>query len=145
MGTRVAAVVLAAIAACPQIGGGAMANEAGRISFRFADREIVVALADNGAARSLAAMLPLTLEFEDYAGTEKISYLPGKLDTSDAPAGYEPSSGDLTLYAPWGNLAFFYRDHGYARGLVPLGRIVSGADALDGLDDADTVRVATTE
>jgi hypothetical protein len=46
------------------------------------------------------------------------------------PAGYDPSVGELTLYAPWGNLAFFYRDHGYARGLVPLGTIVSGSAFL---------------
>jgi len=145
MGTRVAAIVLAAVAALPHHGDGAMASGDVRIRFRYADREIVVALVDNSAARSLAAILPLTLEFEDYAGTEKIGYLPRKLDTSDVPAGYVPSAGDLTLYAPWGNLAFFYRDHGYARGLVPLGRIVAGSAFLGGLDDADTVRVEHAE
>ena len=38
--------------------------------------------------------------------------------------------GDITYYAPWGNLAIFYRDQPYARGLVSLGRIESGIDAL---------------
>jgi hypothetical protein len=31
--------------------------------------------------------------------------------------------GDITYYAPWGNLAIFYRDFGYSPGLVRLGHI----------------------
>jgi hypothetical protein len=45
-------------------------------------------------------------EFRDYAASEKISDPPRRLNTSDVPAGYDPSVGDLTLHAPWGNLAF---------------------------------------
>lgn len=84
-------------------------------------------------------MLPLTLEFRDHAGTEKIGTLSEALDTSDVPAGYDPSVGDLTLYAPWGNLAFFYRDHGYAAGLVPLGTVEAGLDLLGELDAVGSV------
>lgn len=120
-------------------------NDGNKIRFTFSDKEIIVSMADNSAARSLAEMLPLTLQFEDYAGSEKISSLPEKLDTSEVPSGYDPSAGDLTLYAPWGNLAFFYRDHGYARGLVPLGTIVSGVAFLEELDSAAAVHVDSAE
>jgi hypothetical protein len=75
-------------------------NNPDRIRFRFSDKEIIVSMVDNSAARSLVEMLPLTLRFQDYAGSEKISYLPEELDTSDVPAGYDPSVGDLALYAP---------------------------------------------
>jgi hypothetical protein len=142
----VMAIVLVVIAINSVNGDETMAkNDAARISFRFADKEIIVSMVDNSAARSLMEMLPLTLEFQDYAGNEKISSLPEKLDTSDVPDGYDPSVGDLTLYAPWGNLAFFYRDHGYARGMVPLGTIVSGAAHLAELDGANSVRIETVE
>ena len=47
-----------------------------------------------------------------------------------APAGTAASVGDITYYAPWGNLALFYRRFDYAAGLVRLGRIDEGADAL---------------
>ena len=57
---------------------------------------IIVALVDNSAARSLVAMLPLDLEFRDYAGSEKISDLQRKLDNTDVPDGHDPSLGDLT-------------------------------------------------
>lgn len=94
------------------------------------DTVITANLADNHTARDFASLLPLTLTLEDYAGTEKISYLPKKLSTDDAPPGSDPAIGDITYYAPWGNLAIFYRDYGYAGGLVILGKIDNGIEAL---------------
>jgi hypothetical protein len=88
-------------------------------------------LTNSKATQDLISLLPLTLTLEDYARTEKISYLPRKLSTEDAPAGSDPSVGDITYYAPWGNLAIFYRDFGYASGLVILGKIDSDVEALD--------------
>jgi hypothetical protein len=87
-------------------------------------------LADNKTAQDFVSLLPLTLTLEDYAGTEKISYLPQKLSTNDAPPGSDPAIGDITYYAPWGNLAIFYRDYGYASGLVILGKIDNGTESL---------------
>jgi hypothetical protein len=43
---------------------------------------------------------PLTLTLEDYASIEKISDLPERLSTEDAPAGIDPAVGDITYYAP---------------------------------------------
>jgi hypothetical protein len=91
---------------------------------------LAATLYDNGASRDFLKLLPLELTLEDYASAEKIAYLPRKLDTAAAPAGFDPSPGDITYYAPWGNLAIFYRDQPFARGLVSLGRIESGVDAL---------------
>jgi hypothetical protein len=87
-------------------------------------------LNDSKAAQDFAAMLPLTLTLEDYNGTEKISDLSRKLSLEGAPAGFEPSAGDIAFYAPWGNLALFYRDFHYSSGLVSLGRIEAGSEAL---------------
>jgi len=88
------------------------------------------ALIDNATAKDFLSLLPMTLTLEDYAATEKISYLPRKLSTAGAPTGSRPSVGDIAYYAPWGNLAIFYKDAAYARGLVPLGRLESGIEAL---------------
>jgi hypothetical protein len=92
---------------------------------------ITATLDDSLAARDFASLLPLTLTLEDYNSTEKISDLPRRLSIEGAPAGIDPSPGHITYYAPWGNLAIFYRDFGYSRGLVKLGAIVSGGEALD--------------
>jgi hypothetical protein len=93
--------------------------------------EVTATLDDNAAARDFVSLLPLTLTLKDYAETEKVSDLPKRLSTEGAPSGTDPSVGDITYYAPWGNLAVFYRDFGYSNGLVKLGRINSGAEALN--------------
>jgi hypothetical protein len=92
-----------------------------KVRFTMGGNELATAtLKDNAAARDLVALLPITLTREDYAGTEKISYLPRKLS----------KAGDIAYYAPWGNLAIFYKDFRYSKALVLLGRIDSGIDAL---------------
>ena len=92
--------------------------------------EIMATLDDNETTRDFISLLPMTLTLEDYNKTEKVSDLPKRLSIEDAPEGIDPSVGDITYYAPWGNLAVFYRDFGYSRGLVRLGRIESGIDVL---------------
>lgn len=115
------------------------------IKMIFKEEEILVNLYDNPTSRDFLSLLPLTLTFEDYAGTEKISYLSRKLSTEDAPTGFDPSVGDVTLYAPWGNLAIFYQDFGYAAGLVPLGRIDAGIEKLAEIQGDFTVLIELAE
>jgi hypothetical protein len=107
-------------------------EEAGtmRIRLTFDGKAVEATLVDNATARDLLSLLPVTLTLEDYASTEKIGYPPRKLSTAGAPAGVDPSVGDIAYYAPWGNLAIFYKDFGYSRGLIGLGRIDSGIEAL---------------
>lgn len=104
------------------------APETIRISFQ--DHDVIAELYDNPTAEDLVSLLPLTLTFRDYSGTEMISYPPRELNTTDAPAGHDPAAGDITFYAPWGNIAIFYRDFSYSPGLVPIGRITSGLEHL---------------
>src|SRR5437773_1591074 len=71
---------------------------------------ITASLIDNATSRDFASLLPLTLAVTDYAATEKISDLPRRLTTDGSPAGVDPAVGDITYYAPWGNLALFHGD-----------------------------------
>lgn len=95
-----------------------------------ADLSVIVRLDDNATARDFSKLLPLTLTLEDYAATEKIAYLPRKLTTNGAPSGITPRAGDVTYYAPWGNLAIFHKDSKDSPGLVKLGEIRDGIDAF---------------
>lgn len=92
---------------------------------------VTATLDDNETSSDFVSLLPLTLTLEDYNGTEKISDLPKKLSTKDAPAGIDPSAGDIAYYAPWGNLAIFYKDFAYSRRLVKLGRIDSRVEVFE--------------
>ena len=111
------------------------------IKFTFDEKEIIVKMEDNSAADDLVSKLPLTLDFEDYNGTEKISYLDSELDISDAPDACTPLAGTLAYYAPWGNLAFFYHDFRESPQLIPLGEIVSGQEYLEEMDQAKEVTI----
>jgi hypothetical protein len=102
-----------------------------KIRMDVEDTVITATLADNATSRDFVSLLPLTLTLKDYEVTEKISDLPRKLSTEGAPAGSDPSIGDITYYAPWGNLAVFYKDSGYSKGLIKLGKIDSGVKALN--------------
>ena len=77
---------------------------------------------DTVAGRDFASLLPVTLTLSDFHSTEKIADLPRTLDMAGAAAGTAAAAGDITFYAPWGNLALFYRDFPYSDGLVRLGR-----------------------
>ena len=105
-----------------------------QIRVRAGATTLTARLEDSAAARDFAALLPLQLTLKDYASTEKIANLPRKLSTEGAPDGVDPDVGDIAYYAPWGNLAVYYRDFGYSRGLVRLGRIESGAQALASIE-----------
>ncbi len=94
-----------------------------KLKISFGDTEITATLYDNPTARDFISMLPITTELEDYASNEKIFYPERKLTKDGAPGGYDPSKGDITYYAPWGDVAIFYKDFGYSSGLISLGRI----------------------
>ncbi|MEZ6183470.1 MAG: cyclophilin-like fold protein [Planctomycetota bacterium] len=102
-----------------------------KIRLSIHGQEALATLHDTPTARDFAALLPLTLTVTDYAATEKVSDLPRRLTRDGAPPGYAASAGDLTYYAPWGNLAIFTRDFQHAAGLIPLGRIDAGREILD--------------
>jgi hypothetical protein len=95
------------------------------------DTPLTATLDDTDAARAFAALLPLRLTLADYASTEKIAVLPGRLPTHEAPpTGTAGAAGELAYFPPWGNLAVFYRDFRYSHGLVRLGRLDGSAEAL---------------
>ena len=107
------------------------------IQIKYKDKVIKILLKNNSTAQALYNQLPLTMKFEDYASHEKVFYPPKKLSTKDSPEGYKPTKGDVTYYAPWGNVAIFYKDFSYSKGLIKLGVIVEGADYLELLEGTE--------
>ena len=87
-------------------------------------------LYDNATARDFASLLPLSLTMTDYASIERVADLPRKLSTRGAPEGMAPVAGELTHYAPWGNLAIFIEDRSWSRSLLPLGKVDEGLSIL---------------
>lgn len=102
-----------------------------RIKIEIGDEIILANIDDNPTSRDFINLLPLTLKLDDFNHAEKISgALPNPLSVSGAPTSYAGEISDIAYYAPWGNLAIFYQPGPNARGLVKMGRIISGTDLL---------------
>lgn len=98
-------------------------------------RPVDATLNDSPAARDLASLLPLTLDLEDFHGTERIADPPRKLTTEGAPEPAAAKVGDIAYFAPWGNLAIFYKNGPSASSdLLVLGHIDADADQLSEAD-----------
>ncbi|MGO4634962.1 cyclophilin-like fold protein [Streptomyces sp. 2RAF24] len=94
-------------------------------------RPVEATLNDSPPARDFAALLPLTLNLEDFHGIERVADLPRKLDTPGAPEPVAAKVGDIAYYAPWGNLALFYQDGpAPSADLLVLGHLDVSADQL---------------
>lgn len=104
-----------------------------KINITIGDRVITATMEDHATARDFLSRLPLNVTLNDYAGAEKIFYPDPALTTDGAPRGNASSRGDIDLYIPWGNIAFFYGgDGGYSNSMIHLGKIDGdGAEALD--------------
>ena len=90
---------------------------------------------DNPAVRDFLSMLPLTLTLEEFAGREKIAYLPRELAHTGSP-GSDPEDGDLIYYVPWGNIGFYYNTAGigYSDQTIHLGTYDASLDQLEQLE-----------
>ncbi len=114
------------------------------VHFTAGSTVVTVTIAeDNATTRDFVSMLPMTLEFKDYHGQEKISYPPRPFDYTGTP-GITPQVGDLFSYKPWANLGFFYNVDGlgHSNDLVRIGTTTD----LDKIKDLDgqqvTIQVA---
>lgn len=110
-----------------------------RILMSVGERNFAVTLADTEAARTFAAMLPLTLDMEELNGNEKKKELPKTLPTA-ASRPDTIRNGDLLL---WGSrtLVIFYKTFDSPYSYTRLGRVDDPAGLARSLGRGD-VRVA---
>lgn len=90
---------------------------------------------DSPGVRDFLSMLPLELTVEEFAGAEKIAYLPRELNHEGSP-GSDPEDGDLIYYTSWGNLGFYYDASGigYSDATLHLGTYTATEEQLSLLE-----------
>lgn len=114
-----------------------------KIKLTFEGNEIYAIINNSKAGNDFLSLLPLSIKAEDFNNTEKIFYLSKKLNIEDEPDGINPKAGDITYYAPWGNIAIFYRDFRYSNNLIYLGRFenVSDVEKLSNMKGDFDIRI----
>lgn len=126
----------------PTPGAGPASGATEAITVTIGGSTYAATLADNPAARDLAAQLPLTLTFRDYNRVEKIATLPRVLSTHGLPAGADPDVNDIGYYAPTGDLVLYYGSVGYWDGIVRLGILPDGMPEIASQPDGFTATFA---
>ena len=104
-----------------------MAAEGGSVRLEIGGRTFTATLEDNEAARVLCDMLPLSLDFRDYGGFEKVASLPRRLPSQDRQM--RTSAGDIVLYS-LNQIVVFYGGNSWS--YTKLGHI----DDVEGLTEA---------
>lgn len=114
-----------------------------KIKLTFEGNEIYAIINNSKAGDDFLSLLPLSVKAEDFNSTEKIFYLSKKLNTQNEPDGINPKAGDITYYAPWGNIAIFYKDFRYSNNLIYLGRFenVSDVEKLSNMKGDFDIRI----
>lgn len=111
-----------------------------KVNITVGDRTITATLEDNVATRDFLSRLPLEATLEDYNNTtEKIFYPSPALPTEGVTRGCAPMPGDITIYAPWGNVAIFCKNWSYSNDLIKIGRI--DGDGIEALNVGGDIRV----
>ena len=102
--------------------------------------EVIFALNDTPAAKSLLAQLPLTVDTEPYSNNEIIFYPDEPLDTEDGLEG-GGTAGYLGYFAPWNDVVMYYGDFSEYPGLYILGEAVSGAENIEKITGQITIDI----
>jgi hypothetical protein len=119
-----------------------------RIRLTAGETVLNATLDDNATARGFASLLPLTLQMNDLFKREKYGRLPRSLTAGGKPqSSYE--IGNIAYWSPGPGIAIFYDHDGpsipAAPGIVILGEINSGADALKKYDGTVDVTIEAVD
>jgi hypothetical protein len=105
----------------------AMAQERILISSEWGN--VTAELADNGAAKALLQMLPVTIEMRDHLRQEKTGNLPSPLPAIERQVDF--SSGTLGLWSS-NHFVIYYREGRVPQpGIILLGRVTSDVSIFD--------------
>lgn len=107
--------------------GPAMAQDRIRISSEWG--EVTADLADNDAARTLARMLPLTVEMRDHLRQEKTGNLPAALPESTRQRDF--SVGTLGLWSANHFVIYYVGGRVPSPGIIFLGQVREDVSIFD--------------
>lgn len=98
-------------------------NSSLNMNITVGNRTLIATMEDNASGRDFLSRLPLEAVLNDYQSAEKIFYPDPELITVGVTRGCAPVPGDITIYAPGGNVAIFYKNGSYSNHLIKIGHI----------------------
>lgn len=124
----------------PSEGNNEKTNESMKMNIIIGGKTITAMIDDNAAGWDFLSRLPLEVTLEDFNNTtEKIFYPTPALDMAGVKRGCAPVPGDITIYAPWKNVAIFCKNWSYSNDLIKIGHIEG--DGIELLKAAGDIKV----
>lgn len=138
-------LVVCIFAAC--LGSKAWAADGSALSLSFMKVEILsrgktatFQLYDTTAAGEFYAQLPLTLDLSNFRDAQWMFYPPEKLHVQADEAYHDGKKGELSYYAPWGDVFMLYKDFYAGDEMHRLGVGLSGVDDIAAMSGSAVVR-----
>jgi hypothetical protein len=90
-------------------------------------------LYDTVAAKEFYDQLPLELDLTNFRDAQWMFYPPEKLSVTAGEAYHDGKKGELSYYAPWGDVFMLYKDFYAGDEMHRLGINVAGIDEIAGM------------
>ncbi|WP_181388433.1 cyclophilin-like fold protein [Vibrio albus] len=88
-------------------------------------------LYDTQAAKEFYQQLPLRLELSNFRDAQWMFYPPEKLTVTSGEAYHDGKKGELSYYAPWGDVFMLYKDFYAGDEMHRLGVGISGIEDIE--------------
>lgn len=88
-------------------------------------------LYDIEASQQLYQQLPLTLDLTNFRDAQWMFYPPHKLSVQQSEAYHDGKKGELSYYAPWGDVFMLYKDFYAGDEMHRLGVSIDGIDHIE--------------
>lgn len=109
------------------------------------DSSATFQLYDTEAAKGLYRQLPLKLELENFREAQWMFYPPEKLSVTDSEAYHDGKKGELSYYAPWGDVFMLYEDFYAGDEMHRLGVSLDGIDNIAEMSGSVQISAETSE
>ncbi len=102
-------------------------------------------LYDTVAAKEFYDQLPLDLELTNFRDAQWMFYPPKRLNVSPREAYHDGKKGELSYYAPWGDVFMLYKDFYAGDEMHRLGVVVSGIENIAAMSGRALIQKASAE
>jgi hypothetical protein len=103
------------------------------VSITSQGRTATFQLYDTVAAKDFYDQLPLNLPLKNFRDAQWMFYPPEKLSVTARESYHDGKKGELSYYAPWGDVFMLYRDFHAGDEMHRLGVGLSGIDEIQGM------------
>ncbi len=96
-------------------------------------------LYNTAAAKEFYDQLPLRLDLSNFRDAQWMFYPPQKLNVTPAEAYHDGKKGELSYYAPWGDVFMLYKDFYAGDEMHRLGINLTGSDEIEKMSGIATI------